>query len=226
MKIIYLNCWHGKLEDKIIDFLVLHSKTTDIFCLQEVPTLLGNKVEKKLKNFFKVENRSSTNIYSNRLVIFIRKIIDFETKKNHFIQLYIKKYSLSVINVHGISLPGHKRDTKERVKFSKEIIEFCKKSKNVVIGGDFNLMPRTKSIKIIEQNGFVNLIRKHNIKKTRNIHAWNQAKEIEKGLGHKFYGKQKFSDYCFVSKDIKVKSFEVPNVEISDHLPLILEFEV
>jgi hypothetical protein len=30
----------------------------------------------------------------------------------------------------------------------------------------------------------------------------------------------------FVSPEIKVKSFKVPDVEISDHLPMILDFEI
>jgi len=34
------------------------------------------------------------------------------------------------------------------------------------------------------------------------------------------------SDYVFVSLEVKVKKFEVPNIEISDHLPLILDFEM
>ena len=44
-------------------------------------------------------------------------------------------------------------------------------------------------------------------------------------MGWKFFGKQHFADYVFVSKDVKVKKFEVPYLEISDHLPLILDFE-
>jgi endonuclease/exonuclease/phosphatase family metal-dependent hydrolase len=33
-------------------------------------------------------------------------------------------------------------------------------------------------------------------------------------------------DYVFVSKDVQVKNFEVVNNDISDHLPLILDFEL
>ena len=42
-----------------------------------------------------------------------------------------------------------------------------------------------------------------------------------------FYGKpefQKYADYAFTSKDIQIKNFQVPHLEISDHLPMILEF--
>ena len=69
------------------------------------------------------------------------------------------------------------------------------------------------------------LILENKIKTTRNFHAWRQAKEMVAD-GYRFYGEQKFADYVFVSKDVKVKNFEVPNIEISDHLPLILDFEI
>ena len=227
MKIIYLNCWNGTLQKDIVDFLLIQHETSDIFCLQEVSVSLENEIIKKLKDFAKVDNRSSLNPFSNRLVVLVRRSLDFKTKKNDFIQLYFEKYSLSVINIHGVAQPDHKLDTKERINLSKEIIKFCNKSKHAIIGGDFNLMPRTKSIKILEENGFKNLIKEFKIKRTRNTYAWEQAEKLKKlGIITKYYKKQQISDYCFVSKDIKVKSFEVPDVGISDHLPLILEFEV
>ena len=56
-----------------------------------------------------------------------------------------------------------------------------------------------------------NLIKKYNIKTTR----------------HKLYPgfeNNKFADFVFVSKGIKIKNFQVPNIAVSDHLPMILEF--
>ena len=35
---------------------------------------------------------------------------------------------------------------------------------------------------------------------------------------------QKFADYVFVSPDVNVESFSVPDIDISDHMPLVLEF--
>ena len=35
-----------------------------------------------------------------------------------------------------------------------------------------------------------------------------------------------FADYTFVTSGIKVESFEVPDVPISDHLPMILKFNL
>lgn len=123
-----------------------------------------------------------------------------------------KEYTL--FNFHGTPMPGDKLDTKRRlteVAKAKEIIESKKGTKILV--GDFNLLPETKSIKIFESN-MRNLIKEFKIQRTRSKLS-------------PFYGKsdfQKFADYTFVSNDVEVKSFEVLRVEISDHLPMILEF--
>ena len=39
------------------------------------------------------------------------------------------------------------------------------------------------------------------------------------------FAEMKFADYTLVSPGIEVKTFLVPQVEVSDHLPMILEFE-
>jgi len=85
------------------------------------------------------------------------------------------------------------------------------------LGGDFNLYPQTKSIKIFEEAGYRNLIKDFGVKETRNKFAWEQFPDEEK---------QHFADYCFVSKNIKIIDFQVPNVLISDHNPLILDFDI
>lgn len=121
-------------------------------------------------------------------------------------------------SLHGKTLPGNKLDTPIRLKQSEKIINFfANKSSPKIIGGDFNLMPDTKSIELIEKAGYRNLIRDFNIQETRNRLSWEQFPEEQK---------QHFADYVFVSEDVKVNTFEAPPVEVSDHLPQILDFEV
>jgi endonuclease/exonuclease/phosphatase family metal-dependent hydrolase len=74
---------------------------------------------------------------------------------------------------------------------------------------------------MFEEAGYKNLIKEFNIKNTRNNTCWEQFKEDVK-----ISGKQHFADYCFTSHDVKVKSFEVPYNEVSDHLPLILDIDI
>lgn len=125
---------------------------------------------------------------------------------------------VNLLNVHGKTRPGHKMDTPARIKQSQKIIKFMKdKSGLKIIGGDFNLNPDTKSVRLFEEAGYKNLIKDFGIENTRNKLTWEQFPNEEK---------QHFADYVFVSPDVNVKNFEVPYTEVSDHLPQILEFEV
>jgi endonuclease/exonuclease/phosphatase family metal-dependent hydrolase len=127
------------------------------------------------------------------------------------------KYSFHLCNFFGRSRPGHKKDTKERIFQSKEIIKYFKKIKGPkIIGGDFNVDKNTQSIGLFEKAGYVNLVEKHGIETTRNKFVW------EKFPGNEIY----FSDYVFVSPDIKVTSFVVPKIDVSDHLPIELKIHI
>lgn len=126
---------------------------------------------------------------------------------------------LHICNFHGLTFPegDNKLDTPTRLEQSKSIIESLKnKSGFKIIGGDFNILPEAESIKIFERKGYTDLIKKFNVSTTRNRIA------LEKYPSHEEY----FSDYIFTSSDIKVKNFSVPSIEVSDHLPLILEIDI
>ena len=119
-----------------------------------------------------------------------------------------------LMNFHGQSQPGNKLDTPKRIRQSKTLVSVARKlSGPKILCGDFNLMPKTRSVKIIEQAGMVNLITKYKIKNTRNTISWK-----------KFGNPQHFADFTFVSPDIKVKNFKVPYTLASDHLPMVMEF--
>ena len=127
-----------------------------------------------------------------------------------------------IANFHGIWNGKGKTDTPERIAQSRAIVRFLNQARTnsdgimtrKILCGDFNLMPKTRSIQMIEETGLTNLITSFNIQETR-------------GRLSPFYGKpdyQKFADYAFVSKDVRVRSFVVPDSGISDHLPMIFEF--
>ncbi len=121
---------------------------------------------------------------------------------------------LTVVGVHGTSRPGNKLDTPDRLAQSQKILDFLKNIEGrKIVCGDFNLMPQTQSIKMLEAN-MKNLIKEYDVRDTRgeiNIKKYPDDP-------------QWFADYVFVSPDINVISFEVPNIPVSDHLPLVLEF--
>lgn len=131
------------------------------------------------------------------------------------VQLDVAGKSLHIFNYHGIPKPGDKLDSPERLEQSRKIITVLKNITGPkILCGDFNLNPETKSIGLLEQE-MRNLIKEFHIKSTRNRISWENHKNI-----------QYFADYIFISSDIQVKNFQVPYYEISDHLPMFMEFDL
>lgn len=239
MRLIFLNTWFGgKIGQPLFDFIKKQSLKTDIFCFMEVTPDFYQKLLNILEDFDPVYDEG---YYLKELgkkcgqAIFIKKYIQVNShgkvsiypEKDDdagfllFAETVINKHTIWVGNVHGTTWPADKLDTPIRINQSKKIIEFFENKDGAkIIGGDFNLMPDTKSIGMFEELGYKNLIKDFSIKTTRNKITWDQFKD-QPG-----FTKQYFADYCFVSSDIKIKNFEVPNLEISDHLPLFLDFDL
>lgn len=228
MKILFLNLWRCYLRDEVSEYLLSHVGNTDVFCFQEVYE------SRRLLNFIydDFQKVSADKIligdedYSNET--FVNKSIDIINTEQITkdienvgvgIHTSLKVHSqiVHICNYHGLPRPGNKKDTSERLTQSKEIVKYYSKINGPkIIGGDFNLDITTKSLTIFEKAGYVNLIKKHNIRTTRNKIAWDKFPEE----------KQMYADYVFVSSDVKVKNFEVTKNEISDHLPMILKIEI
>ena len=83
----------------------------------------------------------------------------------------------------------------------------------VIIVGHVNLLPETDSIKILN-NKLINLIDKYNIKSTRPIFDDG----LDKG--------NIVCDYIFVNNKVKINNFKVIDSKVSDHLPMILDFDI
>ena len=135
----------------------------------------------------------------------------FHARNIQFVKINDGKKEICVINFHGLWNGQGKGDTEDRIKQSENIVSFIKDLKTpYVLCGDFNLLPDTESLKMIESLDVRNLIKDYNITSTRTS----------------FYDKDvKFADYAFASKDLKVINFQVLPDEVSDHSPLYLEVE-
>lgn len=120
------------------------------------------------------------------------------------------KKSYFIGNFHGLWNGQGKTDTPDRVSQSKNIKQFLDSfSGPKILAGDFNLLPDTESLGILEQ-GMRNLIKEYGIASTRSS----------------LYKKEsKFADYVLTSPEVKVSRFEVLQDEISDHLPILVAFE-
>ncbi|MDR1026682.1 MAG: endonuclease/exonuclease/phosphatase family protein [Lactobacillus sp.] len=96
-------------------------------------------------------------------------------------------------------------------KQSEFIIEEAKKDNlPTIIVGDFNLVPESKSIQLITEH-FRNLPVEYNLKTTRPASS-------DKG--------NQVIDHIFVNDKIDVKEFKAIDSETSDHLPLIMDFDI
>ena len=120
--------------------------------------------------------------------------------------------NITVCNFHGLWNGKGKTDTEDRINQSKKIVSFLKDlDTEIILCGDFNLLPDTESLLILENElNLRNLIKDFNISSTRTSYY---TKDV------------KFADYILVSEGIKVKDFKVLPDEVSDHAPLYLEIE-
>lgn len=239
MRIIFLNTWHGKVWEKLKQYIFDESASCDIFCLTEVDPGLEIKLVELLPGHKPYYEELIPVKYLNGGLdgqsIFVKNGIDVVNSGKQYLydvsetdcgalqtmELSVGNKKIFLGSIHGKAMPGEKLDTPERIKQSEKLIEYFKDKEGLkIIGGDFNLSLETNSVKMFSEVGYLNLIEKYKIKSTRNELSWEQFKKTAN------FRKQYYADYLFISKDVKIKNFEVPNIEISDHLPLVLDFEI
>jgi endonuclease/exonuclease/phosphatase family metal-dependent hydrolase len=233
MKIIFLNSWNGKAKEALTKFIEEQAHDTDIFCFQEAYDAMKEISRDTLKEYEKLEKYKSLNEDDNfSQAVYIKKglaavTLSFgsvlENEPSIGLDLYINirladNREFFISNFHGISRPvgDDKLDDPARIKQSKLLVEFFKNKPGLkIIGGDFNLLPETDSIRTFTENGYRDLVKDYDITTTRN----------ELALSKYPNNRQYFADYVFTSPDIIIKNFSVPKIEISDHLPLIVEIQ-
>jgi len=222
VKLITLNTWGGRAgKEPLLDFFRKY-KDVDVFCLQEISEILGDHqsyfrplvlndygLQMLVKNNFTVKEEGELFIYKYKGFIAEEDIGD-HGRPLQYVTLDLPKGPLTIINLHGAWIKGkNKVDTEERINQSKKIVEFVSGLPNgFILCGDFNLLPNTESMAVLEKAGMRNLIKEYSITSTRTS----------------FYeGPEKYADYIFVSKGLEVKEFKVLPEEVSDHSALLLE---
>jgi len=232
MKIIFLNALNAHLRKPMEAFLRKHAPDTDVFCFQEAEDEMQRLCEAELSEYERVE--ATKMLYAKdhyfqatyvRRGLSVRSSPVLQDLPDMGLGLYTeisqKGRVAHVCNVHGIArfgnAPDDKKDAPGRIAQSRELLRFFEDKKGPrIIGGDLNVLPDTQSIRMFEESGYRNLVTEFGITTTRNELSWSRYPD------RKLY----YSDYVFVSPDLRVESFEVPNIEISDHLPMILRAEI
>lgn len=242
MKLLTLNIWGGHLKQPLLDFITSHQHT-DVICLQEV--------YHNAKNPITDEDRTlSLNIFSELQTCLPKHNAYFRPAVNgiYGIGMLVKQdleiveegeigiydnpdypgigpshsrilqwlkcrdnnQSYTIMNVHGLWNGKGKSDSPARINQSKRIREFFDTHRErKLLCGDFNLRPDTESLKILEKD-MNNLIRQYNINDTRTS----------------YYPKQeRYADYVITSPEIKINTFSVLPDEVSDHAPLLVDFD-
>jgi endonuclease/exonuclease/phosphatase family metal-dependent hydrolase len=232
MKIIFLNTWHGKLRDELRSYVERHLLTTDVFCFVEATESDREPYEDLLGGYERhyAQRLHGTNgsWYAN--IIYVRKGIDIVSKgvlfngdtQGHEVglaihaTLQVNGSSVTVCAIHGQPYPGDKLDSHARLYQSQVLLETFNGKESVIIGGDFNLLPQTDSIRVFSKSGYRDLIEEYAIKTTRNHITFEQYPDDI----------QYYADYIFVTPDLTVTGFVVPTEIVSDHQPLELHISI
>ena len=142
-----------------------------------------------------------------------------------FAQTKINSKTIDIFNTHGVwGLDG--KDNKDRLKMSKSICNWIKDKKNIVLGGDFNLSSNTLTIKNVEK--YVRNVFSDELKSTFNMRVKMPVvkkfsffnNDDVKGFANAVV------DMIFVSSEIKVVQHYCPQVDVSDHYPLVAVLEI
>lgn len=120
-----------------------------------------------------------------------------------------------VLNTQGI-WGTHGEDTERRTEMGKVILSEIGNNQPLILAGDFNFNPNTKVVADISKS-------LESVFKTELVTSFNLArKDLFKDPGYATAA----VDMMFVSKDIEIISKSCPNVDVSDHLPLIAEVKI
>lgn len=170
----------------------------------------GNEI---ISNFPIIESRN--NFYYKCYSIF-EEVSNFK-KEDHGRALTetildINGKKLQIINVHGL-WNEDKLGSDKTINQINYILSNVRDDIPSIVTGDFNLLPESESIKIMNTK-MTNLISKYNITTTRP----NFDDGYDKG--------NIVCDYIFVNDKVKVNDFKVLDSNTSDHLPLVLDFDL
>lgn len=242
IKVINLNVWlGGKLMPNILNFL--SKENADILSLQEVrkskdlnyqyqtEKIIKDKLNYKYSSFAPAffdttENSESGNLILSKYPIIQSDFVFLFGNYSDYIhgqnpkyfpivprniqhaQIQIGNTIVNNYNLQGIWAHRDGSDSPNRLIMSDIIINQIKNKEKVILTGDFNAQEGAKTINNIEKY-------LTNIFKGERKTSFNMKQKTDPGYASAVV------DFIFVSSDIKVVSKSMPDVDISDHLPLV-----
>lgn len=248
-KLVSLNIWQGGLLlDQAIQFL--KDENPDIVALQEVfnsDTLTLDQrfrtVQILKKNFpqynfsfsadqyqnIESENVDRGNLVMSKFKIKSSKAIFYDIKYGEVneenrvdftdiprnlqhVEIDFQNSTINLFNTHGI-WGFDNSDNPRRTNMANIIVNEVMNKQNVIVCGDFNVDQNSNTIAIIEKQ-------LKNIFKNEYKSSFNLKHKQDGGFAVAMV------DMIFVNDDLKVLKHTRPEVNISDHLPVVAELEL
>ncbi len=244
LKFLQWNILYKENPDAIIETLV--KIDADILCLQELTTNssfnpkldIPSKISKHLGLSYYFAKAQEWNIIEKRILgegIFSKfplentlhtylnppshEPTDFGTEGRVFVEagVDINGKKLTVATTH-LSYSHKFENTPQRKKEFSVLLDILRKKKDkFIFSGDLNAAPNSEGIQSINR-----------------ILKSCGPDYKEKTFTHKYFEMEGFIvndldyriDYVFATPDIKILKSEIPHVQPSDHLPILVEFEI
>jgi endonuclease/exonuclease/phosphatase family metal-dependent hydrolase len=249
IKFLSLNLWHGTLLDSCIDFL--KGQDADIAILQEVHNGEGANLPERLRCLEVIQEKlqypyqnyaagllfkhpegmiPNGNAILSKLKIVDSSYIFFREPFNEYYEDAPKNYptyprilqhvkletpvgEVNAFNFHGVWDLDGDNYSERRKEMAEKIIKATKDKPNVLLGGDTNAKPTNQAIKDIGQH--LTSVFGNNLKSTFNMRRKDNPGYATAAV-----------DMLFVSPSIKIIDRQCPDVDISDHLPVLATLEV
>jgi len=249
LKVISLNVWAGRLLPAVVEFL--KEQSADVVLLQEVTNAddeslgdhhrifnslqrqLGYEYDNYAHNFnYKLPEGivPEGNVILSKLPIKqISNCYFVEPNKEYYqdipedwpivprilqqVELESEKGPINVINVHGVWDLDGDRDSPERHKMVQAIVERSENQPRTIVGGDTNAKSSNPVWRELENQ--LKPVFGPELKTTFNMRHKDNPGYASAPV-----------DLIFVSPDINILERTAPDVDISDHLPLVVTLEI
>lgn len=247
LKIISFNTWYSRYWSKIIPFL--QSVDADIFCLQEVSRnfphfglenvdmvekittafpnyhcvyapILARQENEKVQDLGNMILCKQEILQQNAHYLFQQpdwKIDDYENQARNLVEVQVACDGkiLSVFNTH-LSYSARFIDSPRKIIESQKLRAIIEKREHSILCGDLNSPPNSKVLQ--ELNAI--------LPNSDGSSQFTFAKYPFDYNGFKVSGLEYKLDYILATSRVTIENVQVPDISISDHLPIIADIQI
>lgn len=250
-KVVQLNIWLGQFLEETVDFLL--DQNADVVCLQEVtsggygefahgkPRVFEQLLEKTGYNgvFAPMWEVKTPNVFEMGVAILSKHKLSNEQSEFYFKNKIFRKEGLTIGKPGSIEFPGlllnadveiggkifkvktthflwsmFPETTKDQVDAINKLTEKIDGENDFILTGDFNVTDKSVVYKKLIDAGFTD------DRPENTLHTLHPTI-------HKVGSKEIAVDFVFhKGENFKILNTSVPVVPVSDHLPVVVEYEI